>query len=127
MERVELLDIYLAKHHKKVFKWGSNDCCTFSCDWVEEVTGRDIKQFTGEYSTEEEAKALLEEFGGRDKAEKLFGREVHPAMAQYGDIVCGDVGYGDAFGICIGMQSVFLGIKTLVYKNTLHMKRAWRV
>ncbi|MEP6827912.1 MAG: hypothetical protein ABJA10_07540 [Aestuariivirga sp.] len=42
------------------FQWGFHDCCSFVCDVLDEVTGRDpMADLRGSYSSEEEALAAL--------------------------------------------------------------------
>jgi len=58
---------------------------------------------------------------------KVFGKATGPAFAHTGDLVCGDIGHGNTLGICLGIDSVFLGTDSLVIKRTLEMKKSWRV
>jgi len=48
------------------FAWGSDDCCTFACDVVRDVTGRDpMTHLRGRYASRAEAVAAqLDQSGG---------------------------------------------------------------
>jgi hypothetical protein len=124
------LDKYILDHTNVEFLWGSNDCCTFASDWVEEKSGvNPLKELGhhGKYKTYKGALKLLKKLGGMEKVVSAKLTEIPVAFAQVGDVVCGDLDYGDTMGICIGVGSLFLGEESLVTRPTLDMKKAWRV
>ena len=54
------------------FAWGTNDCCLFVCDVILAMTGTDLgEDYRGEYSTAEEAAALISEATGGGGVEEL--------------------------------------------------------
>lgn len=127
MQRQTSLLLYITAHQHTKFEWGVNDCCTFSCNWFKEITGKNLLPLVGgDYNDEKGAMLLLEKFG-RDNASALFGEEIHPSLATPGDIVEADMEYGETLGICLGLDSAFIGIKELITVRTLECKRAWRV
>jgi hypothetical protein len=77
------------EYTKHGFKPGMFDCCTYVADWVEVLTGEDpIADYRGEYQDLEVGFDLLKEREGtlyRGLVNR-FGKPVHPAHAQRGDI-----------------------------------------
>jgi len=131
MRTLDLLNIYIEEHKNKPFVWGSNDCCTFASNWVERLKGVNPLEELGHYGTyftEEEAILLLKKLGGVIRiVNKSLGIASGPALAHPGDLVCGDMGYGNTLGICLGSECVFLGQDDLITGRTLEMKKAWRI
>ncbi len=128
--KAETLAEYLQKHKGVEFVWGSNDCCTFASNWVEELTGVNplisIGHY-GKYKTLKGAATILKNLGGLSKVlDENLGNNIHPAYAKVGDIVMGDLDGGETLGICIGIECMFLGEKGVVRKRTLDMLKAWR-
>lgn len=134
MNRTSELFNYINKHERKLFVWGKNDCFTFTLGWIEKATGRDVwettedwQKISRDYKSEEDALNLLELFGGREKAEACLGKPIHVSSAVAGDVVCGDLSDGETLGICLGLDSVFLGLRGLVTVRTLELNKAWRI
>jgi len=77
------------------FAWGHHDCCTFACDGVLALTGRDpMFPARGLYRDEKRAAVILRAIGGGglpEAADVLMGAFeaplVHPVFAQRGDLV----------------------------------------
>lgn len=61
MTRAELLENYITSATEPTI-WGVNDCTMWAADWVRLVSGRDLA--TVAYSSESEARALIECRGG---------------------------------------------------------------
>lgn len=134
VERPTKLFNYINAHERKLFVWGKNDCFTFTLGWIKEATGRDVwgttkdwQEIAKDYDNEEAAMSLLELFGGREKAEACLGESIHISLAVAGDIVCGDLSDGETLGICLGLDSVFLGLRGIITMRTLELEKAWRV
>jgi hypothetical protein len=74
------------------FKWQDNDCCTFACDGIKEMTGYDPgKWFRGKYITRFGAYKAIKEFSGgsfKDLAEKMAADmgAVETQNPKFGDI-----------------------------------------
>jgi len=122
---------YICEHKKTRFVWGVNDCCTFASNWVEKSTGiNPLKNlgFYGEYDHAEKAEEILDELGGlKHILDEALGESKHPSMAIQGDVVLGDIEYGETLGICLGTDCIFLGLRRPVFKKTLDMQLAWGV
>lgn len=59
-----MLGQYLLDAGRRSFAWGQHDCCTFPADWALLRLGQDpMVHLRGTYSTEEEARAIVEEAG----------------------------------------------------------------
>jgi hypothetical protein len=87
------LNVYIIaaqqEYKEQGFGYGTFDCVHFVGNWVTELTGVDpIADYRGQYTTEAEAKSLLEQLDGTlyQALQKRFGDPVHPAKAQRGDI-----------------------------------------
>jgi len=131
MERHEKLENYINKCNSRKFVWGDNDCCTFASNWVEELTGANPLEelgYYGKYTTREDAEKLLELLGGVEEiVDGKLGDSTIPAFAIAGDLVCGDLDHGETLGICLGVESAFLGTHRIITRKTLDMKKIWRV
>lgn len=59
------LRAFMRSARRRPFVWGEFDCCLFAADWVALCTGRDpAATWRGTYSTETEARALMDSAGG---------------------------------------------------------------
>jgi hypothetical protein len=109
------------------FAWGERDCALWCAGWVKECTGQDfLADWQRQYSTEEEARALMVRRGFRD-AQAVADAHLQERplkLAQRGDIVLHPCG---ALGICNGRFSHFLGESGPFKENTLDCRRAWQV
>jgi len=104
------LNEFVVAATKREFRWAEHDCCTFAADAVLAITGVDyMADFRGRYHDEESAEALItaECRGGSlfKHLYKLFGRPVHGAMAQRGDIAW----YEGCCGVMVSNHAVFFG------------------
>ncbi|MCA3248595.1 MAG: hypothetical protein ING19_05290 [Azospirillum sp.] len=90
-----LLARHILEATDRDFAWGSHDCCTFACDGVLVLTGRDpMFPARGLYRDEKRAAVILRAIGGGglpEAADVLMDAfaapRVHPAFAQRGDLV----------------------------------------
>lgn len=126
---IEKLNLYINKHSGTEFVWGINDCCTFASNWVEVCLGKnplkDI-EFYGKYSTKIEAKKILVGLGGiHEVLNNALGDSIHPVKAKAGDIVMGELDEGKTLGICLGIDSIFLGHNNFISLPTITMKNVW--
>lgn len=61
----ERLTKYIRAAMRKEFEWGVHDCILFCADWVLASKGQDpARRWRGTYHSEDEAKAIIDEFGG---------------------------------------------------------------
>jgi hypothetical protein len=110
------------------FQWGIHDCAIWAFDVRRALTGEDAaKAWRGRYGTALGAYRELRRMGWAshvDGATAIMGAALAtPLLAQRGDIVLS----GDAFGICLGAQAVFLATAGLIYLQTSECQVAWRV
>lgn len=113
------------------FEWGKYDCCLFAADVVKEMTGEDYAEpFRGKYTTEEGARALLDEKGGLvEYIDSVLPRK-DVNFAQRGDVVLVTTDLGDTLGIFWSMGQVWLhapeGVK-LFPRMKNKITKAWGV
>lgn len=137
------LHAYLDEVQTLPFEWGKRDCCLFVCDGLRTITGLDpaAKMFRGKYRDATGAARLLKKHGGVEAVAKKICRglewpEVRVALAQRGDVVLLDVDASGrpavgadqgALGLCVGRESVFMGIAGQQRLPTSQCRRAWAV
>lgn len=94
---------------RRVWGWGSFDCCIFAADCILAVTGEDFaSDYRGAYETEAEAYRLLASLGHRDLASLVSARlpERPYAYARRGDIALMPGEFGDFVAVCDGITAV---------------------
>lgn len=116
----------------KPFTWGENDCCLFACDCALAITDTDIaKDFRG-YRNIDEAKIILDRFGGVGGVAEAVARkyavpEITALAAGRGDICLIEAGHGETLGVCGGDHILCPGLKGLVSYPLLQGIRAWKI
>ncbi len=124
----EILDSYLKDHKALEFKWGSLDCCTFTCDFIKEITGVDpMQNHRGQYDDLKSSLKARTEFGTIDESMSLHFDSIPVSMAGRGDAVIYEIDGYDALGICSGLHSNFMGPDGAITVPTLNCKSAWRI
>jgi hypothetical protein len=103
---------YLASVADLPMAWGRHDCALHAANAILAVTGEDHGvPYRGRYQTElGAARALRRQ--GFDSVEAQFDAVypiLAPAFAQRGDVVL----RGDAVGVCIGAEALFVGAEAL--------------
>jgi hypothetical protein len=116
-----------ARSHQR-FEWGVFDCSMWACDVVLAVTGRDpAVGLRGEYSSEEDAAALIEAGGSlRSMAAARFGVEIDPRSAAVGDVGLIATDRGPALVACMGSHWLSAGAWGLVVVDAADVEQAWR-
>jgi hypothetical protein len=112
----------------KPFAWGTHDCCTFTCDVVVAVTGKDPMEGIRTYSNERGAKRMMDGYGGLVKmCAARLGEEIPPALAQAGDVGYVMEGRTPALASNVG-GGVWMstGPDGLVKVDPAGVLRAWR-
>jgi hypothetical protein len=125
---------YIAVHQDTAFEWGGNDCALFAGGGVAAITGFDATApFRGRYSTKAGAARALIRYGA-GTVEATFDihlPEVPPSFARRGDVVMVAREAGDAVGICLGADAVFVGEEDgapgLVRIARREWSKAWKV
>ncbi|HCN87818.1 MAG TPA: hypothetical protein DIT28_01355 [Oxalobacteraceae bacterium] len=128
------------RHHAP-FAWGTNDCCSFVCDCVLEMTGVDIyAEFRGKYSSELDAQRTMRGACGSAEIEavaeyvtaKFEMQPVDVYFAQAGDVVLLPAGENGALALGIvahdnlhAMVVSQAGLNRVKYVAIA--KKAWRV
>lgn len=121
---------YITAHEGAAFEWGVRDCALFAGAGVAAITGFDATTpFRGRYSTKVGAARALARYGA-GTLEATFDAHlpvIAAAFARRGDIVL----RGDAVGICLGADAVFIGedggVPGLVRAPRREWQKAWGV
>lgn len=132
---VERLDRFIRESHTKPFKWGSFDCCLFSCDAVRAMTDVDLAaDFRGKYRSKTGAAKLMKKFKGVEGiAWKVAAEhsliEVPALTAQRGDVVLLDTDLGPALGVVSldGRFAWFAAPEGLAARRLPDFRKAWRI
>lgn len=121
------LNAHLEAARTTEFKWGTHDCALWSAQWVAKATDNDqTGDWTGNYSTEDEADAIMFERGFTCPADIADAHlsSIAVSFAQRGDLILNPAG---CIGICNGRLSVFVTPFGVTTVETLRCPRAWRV
>ena len=97
------LNTYIEQHLNTPFEWGTFDCCLFTADAIQAMTGQDFAaEFRGHYSSLRGSKHALKKYGAGDlrlTIEAKFGPMCSRLCAGRGDIALVKTPLGDALGI----------------------------
>lgn len=112
MRRIEgwegRLETYLKGAAHKKFEWGAHDCVLFTMDWFLSLTNVDIiPDIRGKYSTEEEALALIESFGGLIQATSARIPTRPAGFEKRGDLALCEVDGKETMGIVASRGFIF--------------------
>lgn len=116
--------------NEKTFGYGLHDCCLFTADVVQAITGVDYAESLRGYTSEQEAYEIVEHYGSiTAMVSALLGAEpIHPAHAMRGDVVLAEYGGRETLGICLGAHCAFaqvgVGLRMLPRASA---SRAWSV
>lgn len=109
------------------FEWGVVDCCQFASSYIERVTGKNLAERYGFYTTEMGAKRAQTKCGTFEQTMDDNFETVEPAMVQRGNVVMFDTPFGHALGIATanavwGIEQQF-GLRQVKHE----VIKAWRV
>lgn len=111
---------------------GQHDCFRVACQAVEALTGIDRwPDFEGQYTSRREALLLIAKYGS--SFEEAFSwffcvKPVSVGEARRGDICAAKTEDGDMhLGVCLGVDSAFLGPEGLKFIPTLSCMYVWRI
>ena len=126
------LDAAIEGARTEPFSWGTHDCCMFALNIACEILLTDpAPQFRGTYTTEFGAARALKEHGDgtvRGTVTQILDEEIPVRTAQRGDLVLlQQPDLGDTLGVCLGVDSAFVGLDGLHYAPTLDCACAWRI
>lgn len=110
------------------FDWGSNDCCTFTADAVNAMTGEDLRAAFPAYVGEVGALRAIAAGGGLQQlASNLLGDPMSPKMAAVGDVVLVLNAGREMLGICNGTSALAPGKDGVVVVGMDSAIAAWRI
>ena len=116
------LSIYIQRHLTIPFKWGSNDCITFCCGWIEHETGKDYLAEHRPWRTAREAHQKLRDLGGLFFLFDKNLTRINPSMARDGDLTI----HGNTAYLFSGRHIVSVGPDGLVFVDRMIASCAWR-
>lgn len=130
----KLLDDAINAARSKPFVWGSHDCCLFAADAAKAITGVDAaSSLRGTYSTEAEAKAIIDAAGGFNKLINQIAAshgwvQCSAASARRGDLVQYEAEDGTpSLGVCVGGNCAFAGKNGVSFVRLSKCSSSWRV
>jgi hypothetical protein len=128
------------------FKWGTNDCCIFVADAIEQMNAVDVGYwFRGKFTKRNEAFKLMQEYSGGSTAETWDRiardnnfREINQESLQFGDIVTMKIKAADEMagilsnGISVGVHVynraiISPGKRVAVISENPDIIKAWRI
>jgi len=114
------------KWERREFNYGDADCCQFTAFIVKQLTGHDYAQ-AFDYSSEQEAKALISEKGDlRDFAESILGEPADDLKT--GDpVIMRLPTIGQVMGILVGDKIVSVCKRGLVRVDKRYLVCGWSV
>jgi hypothetical protein len=122
-----ILAAHIAEANSYIFQWGEHDCALWCADWIQKITGNDLAaNLRGQYSTEEEARAILQSLGLSAWSELPDNHLplIPVKKAARGDLVLHPAGM---LGICDGAFAYFLrdvGVTRIAFTKCV---KAWKV
>jgi hypothetical protein len=114
---------YITLHHNMPFKWGENDCCTFSIGWLELVMGKDFLSEHRPWSTALEASRKVKDLGGLPFLLSNNLAQINPNFGRDGDLAMVD----DVLCLFSSRHVVSVGKEGLTFIDRILAKSAWRV
>lgn len=121
-----LLAAYIDATRFLVFRWGANDCCTFTAGAVLAITGRAVP--LPAWSGRRDAVTTLRRMGGlRAATTAQLGPMQAPAHAQRGDVVLLCQRGRSLLGVCLGHVWAAPGAGGLAFGPMTEALGAWRV
>jgi hypothetical protein len=120
--------------NKPEFKYGKNDCITFTLECIEAITGK--KVFDRKWKSLKDGKEIIKKLKKKDLldialhiAKENNFEEIIINKAQRGDVMY----YKDEFdwdgtlGVCIGEKTMFNWKKTIMVVNNNKCLKCWRI
>lgn len=110
------------------FAWGTHDCCAFSADAVEIMTGIDPMTDLRGYHDAASAQDVLDAQSGLQAAVTArLGNPIATARAQRGDVVMVEVDQIQALAICLGDIAAVPGPRRVQFVDRACWLTAWRI
>lgn len=109
------------------FKYGKNDCFTFTNALVKEWHGKDFRQLHP-YRSKNQAITYMAQHGGIEKLiTGTIGYSIVPSSCVDGDVVTADVGDGIAIGFVFDGHGLFKSKKTVLKMKLEKCRMGWRI
>lgn len=110
------------------FEWGRNDCCLFTVDAVQAVTGTDHAAGFRGYTTVLGAARIVERQGGiRQLAIDAWGEPVSPLRAGVGDAVLVINEGRELLAVCNGTTAIGPGPEGIAVMDMSAAVAAWKI
>ncbi len=121
------LQALIAERLMEPFAWGAHDCCTFACDAVVAITGRDPAEGLRDHSSAKQAALVLAQHGGvQALGDARLGPRVPILMAQVGDIGLLTLDDRESLAVCGGGHWLAPGLAGLVCLPLSAAVAVWR-
>ena len=116
------LSEYLQRYSSKSFKWGTHDCITFCCGWIEDQTKHDYLKEHRPWRTARQASNKLRDLGGLFFLFDENLSRINPNLARDGDLTI----HGNTAFLFSGRHIVSVGPDGLVFIDRMIALCAWR-
>jgi len=119
---------FLKSRATAAFEWGRNDCCLFTVDAIEVMTGVDhAARFRGYTTALGAARVVQQEGGIRQLATDAWGSPVDPLMAAAGDAVLMLNEGRELLAICNGTNALGPGPDGIAVMDMTNALAAWKI
>lgn len=109
------------------FEWGKNDCCLFSANAVQVMTGVDpAKKYRG-YKTKLGAAKKLKNISIEQAVTEVFGEPINPKLARRGDVILFETGQQQSVGVCVGTTFAAIAEEGVVLLPMTQAIMGWRI
>lgn len=110
------------------FKFGKNDCYTFTARLVKQYHGVDHVKRHAVYKNEKSANRYMEMNGGIEAlATGTLGYSIDPVACKDGDVVSAEVGDGVALGFVYDGYGLFKGKKKVLRLKLNKCRMGWSI
>jgi hypothetical protein len=134
MIAAEILNRHCDRALRRPFSWGTDDCCTFACDVIEEAFSLDLMgDLAGRYGSEAEAAAALYRFAGGGLAETALALALRHGLEPVAfpfasaDIAVIAESHGPMLAVSDGTSWIARGREGVVRLPLWRAVLAWRV
>lgn len=113
----------------KPFKYGSNDCYSFTAKLVKEWHGQNFIKLHAVYKNEKQARQYMELYGGIEALTTgTLGYSCDPTKCKDGDVVTAEVSKGEvALGFVFDGHGLFKGRKRVLQIPLKMCRQGWRI
>ena len=120
--------------NKPEFKYGKNDCITFTLNCIEGITGK--KVFDKQWTSLKDGKEIIKKLKKKDLldialhiAKKNNFEEISINKAQRGDVLYykDEYDWDGTLGVCIGDKTMFNWKKAIMVIDNNKCSKCWRI